>query len=129
MKDMYCYVDGGYNKDHITKGYGSYAIIYNNKEIEHSNIFELPVKSHNEAEYYSLIILLDTITKRGDYENFRWHIYSDSIIVVNQSTGRFRTLAPNLIPLNKLVKMMLDKIPYVVVKWKRRNKIKAVLGH
>lgn len=129
MEIMCCFVDGGYNNSHCDKGYGSYAIRYRGKIIERSNIFELPVRTPNEAEYYSLLLLLDSITKRGDKENFMWVINSDSQLMVGQINGTKRCLAHNLLPLYRMAKAFTVNMENIMFVWRPRKKIKKVLGH
>jgi len=129
MEIMCCFVDGGYSNHHYDKGYGSYAIRYRGKVIERSNVFDLPVKTPNEAEYYSLLLLLDSITKRGDKDNFLWIVNSDSKLMVNQINGQYRVQAKNLLPLYKIAKSFIEDIDNFMLIWRPRKKIKKVLGH
>lgn len=67
--------------------------------------------TNNEAEYLSLIRLLEESLKNGIT---KLHIKGDSLLVVNQINGKWKCKKQNLIELREQAKILLEKFD----KWK-----------
>jgi ribonuclease HI len=126
---MECYVDGGCNNQKNKGAYGSFAIL-SGDELIHSETFILDqCKTSNEAEYMSLIKLLEYITNYPNKDKFSWNITSDSKLMVNQINGIYRCSAKNLWILYRKSLELLQYIHKVALFWKGRKHIVAILGH
>ena len=53
--------------------------------------------TNNELEYLALLYALEYIT--NNYKRRNITIYSDSMLIVNQITGKWRVTTPKLVPL------------------------------
>ena len=124
---MICYVDGGYNNNNKSDGYGSFAAFDSNGNLIDKISFLLPeANSSNEAEYYSLSYLITWLEANNlPSEKDGCIIYSDSRLMINQVNGYWKVRASNL-------QVLVDKIklpPYTKLDWVDRNRIVDVLGH
>ncbi len=128
MKNFICYVDGGCNNIEHSHAYGSFIIFGDNSVIK-SDTFILDSKTSNEAEYESLIKLLEYIIQ-SNIKGY-WKIFSDSKLTIHQSVGKWKVNSENLKPLNKKVKELINSIgaKNLSIKWTPRKNIVNVLGH
>lgn len=121
---MIFYVDGGYDNIRKQNGYGSFAAYAGETEISLVR-FDLPeVKSNNEAEYMSLLKLLEWIDVNG-LSNEPNTILTDSRLMVNQISGEWKVKAENLKPFLAMVHLP-EKTE---LKWITRKVIVKILGH
>ena len=129
MKYIKAYVDGGANNHTKSHGYGSFAV-FGETELIHSETFLLPAKTSNQAEYMSMIRLLDYI---NGYQKKRikdvWTVYSDSRLTVNQITNGWKVYEPTLKILNKTAKDIYKQLNNIKIIWVPRTEIVEVLGH
>jgi ribonuclease HI len=79
----------------------------------------LGVTTNNEAEYRALIEGLKAVQ---EWEPDRLEVYLDSKLVVEQMNGGYRVKAPELQPLHKQAKELLEKFPEVKVAHVERTK-------
>jgi len=79
----------------------------------------LGVTTNNEAEYHALIEGLRAVK---DWKPDRLEVYLDSKLVVEQMNGRYRTKAPELIPLHEKAIGLLRQFPDVHVAHVDREK-------
>ena len=117
------YVDGACpnNGTGITgTAYGSWAKVEGGV-ISETKTFAMPdAKTNNEAEYLSLISLLEENPEK------ECTIYMDSQLVVFQVMGRFRVKEPRMKTLLQRVKSLIGARK---VEWIPRKEIENVLGH
>ena len=123
------YVDGGCNNRTKRGAYGSYAV-FGKDELLKSESFLLPATTSNQAEYMSMIKLLDYIRYNKQLKNKKVTVYSDSRLVVNQIANGWRTREPTLKQLNRRAKGLYKGIKRNVdIVWVSRDEIMEVLGH
>lgn len=127
LEEIICFVDGGANNKTHSDAYGSFLVIHNGDVFNET--FELDSKTSNEAEYSSLIKLLQFILQYDGYEKYFWRIYTDSRLLVNHTIGKWKVDAKNLLPLHLTTKELYDIIPYKWIDWISRKYIEGVLGH
>jgi ribonuclease HI len=70
----------------------------------------LGVTTNNEAEYRALI---EGLKAAKDWKPDRLEVYLDSKLVVEQMNGAYRVKAPELLPLHKQAKELLQHFPEV----------------
>jgi len=130
MKNIIAYVDGGANNKTKSHGYGSYAVFGEN-ELIHAETFLLPAKTSNQAEYMSLIKLLEFASKyRNGNGRSKWTIYCDSRLTVFQVSNGWKVNEPTLKILNKQAKeLFVPMRKDVRIIWVPRKNIVQVLGH
>lgn len=128
LNEMVCFVDGGCNNITHSNSYGSFIIFNKNGFAEHKT-FVLKTRTSNEAEYESLIMLLEYILEFEGHEDYFWRIYSDSKLIVNQMIGKWGIRAKNLKPLHKKAVELLNRIPHRWLDWTSRKNVESVLGH
>ena len=125
------YVDGGCNNRTKSGGYGSYAI-FGKDELIATETFLLNAKTSNQAEYMSLIKLLEFIynfRKRVKHDS-HWTIYSDSKLTVNQVANGWKVNEPVLKELNAVAKELYQGLNgHVKLIWTPRKNIVDILGH
>jgi ribonuclease HI len=133
--NIYCFVDGGFNKDEEAKGYGSYKIFEgddSNKIIYEKERIKFFCSSANESEYAIIHRLLSDILEKEDEFN-DITIFSDSKLMVNQVNGNWRTVSENLIPWNREVLLYLKQLEkfnhHISLSWISRKYILKILGH
>ncbi len=99
---MKIYVDGGTRNSNICLVDGDKIIV---KYRKHS-------PTNNELEYLALLYALGYV--RDKYKGKNITIYSDSKLIVNQVTGKWRVTTESLKPLyNKCVSLMTKKIKLI----------------
>jgi ribonuclease HI len=129
-RNFECFVDGGCNNKTHSGAYGSFAVFGKNCIIK-SETFLLDLRTSNEAEYGSLIRLLEYISsihKTGSY----WEVFSDSKLMVSHVNDKWEVKSKNLVDLYTQAKYFIDKINLkskIVIKWVPRKNIVRVLGH
>ena len=127
---MIAYCDGGYRNDGKSvsnnTGYGSF-LVTEETDPEHYitwQDFNLPqANTNNEAEYWSLIYLLNYL-KSMSFDNVT--IYSDSQLLVNHVNGNWNINYAHLMVLWNMVKSF--KLHFKI-EWKPRKEIFDILGH
>lgn len=127
---MICYTDGGYrndgNKESNGSGYGSCLLETENGEQIQFETFDLPyIHSNNEAEYMSLIHLLNILRTTFPFAS-DIIIYSDSQLLVNQVNNRWKINYKKLQDLKNIVDSFKIKF---TLEWKPREEIYLRLGH
>lgn len=126
MTTLFCYCDGGYNRD-IATGYGSFSI-----HTEHDTLIKHEdydyITSSTDAEYRALISLL-TFIKENYPEDIGIVIYSDSKIMVNQLNALWKVSAENLVEPFNISKSILTTFKDYVILWIPRKLIVKELGH
>lgn len=124
-----CYVDGGCNNRTKRGAYGSFAV-FGKDELIRSETFNLPATTSNQAEYMSMIRLLEYLRYSKKFKNEKVVVYSDSRLVVNQIANGWRTREPVLKQLNRRAKGLYKGLKqHVEIVWIGRDNIVAVLGH
>lgn len=109
------YTDGGARGNPGIAGYG--LVIYDNdSKIIYKESKFLGIKTNNEAEYAGLIGALDWV--KNNQNNFpisKINFHSDSQLIIRQMQGLYKVKAPNLIPLFKKAKELIEliKIPII----------------
>ena len=113
MMQINIYTDGGARGNPGIAGYG--LVIYDNdSKIIYQESKFLGIKTNNEAEYAGLLAALEWV--KDNKENFKItqiNFHSDSQLVIRQLQGLYKVKAPNLLPLFKQDKeiIQLIKIP------------------
>jgi ribonuclease HI len=130
MKNIIAYCDGGCNNRTKTGAYGSYAV-FGEDELIHAETFLLPAKTSNQAEYMSLIKLLEFAKHyRNGKSKSKWTIYCDSRLTVFQVSNGWKVNEPTLKELNKVAKdLYIPMKKDVRIIWTPRKNIVNVLGH
>ena len=130
MRNFIAYVDGGCNNKTKSGGYGSYAV-FGKDTLVHAETFLIPAKTSNQAEYMSMIKLLEFINEyHAKYSKTKWTIYCDSRLTVFQIASDWKVNEPTLSKLNKIAKdLYLPMQKDIKIIWTQRKNIVAVLGH
>ena len=135
LKKITAYVDGGCNNRTHSNAYGSFVVL-GKDEVIRSETFILDSKTSNQAEYESMIKLLqfiDWYTKK--HRGTKWTIYCDSKLTVNQTTKGWKVNNPILKKLNRKARNLYKRIKsrefknQVEIVWIPRAGIVEVLGH
>ncbi len=79
-----------------------------NKSIEKIKSY-LGIRTNNQAEYEALITALKKVNKS------HLHIFTDSLLLANQITGKWRVKNPNLGPLYKKAKELISGFEHVSI--------------
>jgi probable phosphoglycerate mutase len=79
----------------------------------------LGTATNNEAEYEALIEGLKAV---GEWQPDRLEVYLDSKLVVEQINGGYRVKKPELLPLHRRAKELLDGFREVVISHVEREK-------
>ena len=79
----------------------------------------LGVTTNNEAEYRALI---EGLKAAQEWKPDRLEVYLDSKLVVEQINGGYRIKAPELLPLHKQAKELIERFPEVKVAHVERAK-------
>lgn len=104
------YTDGGSRGNPGISGYG--LVIYDqSKKILFQESKFLGIKTNNEAEYAGLIGALIWLNQNKiNLKISRINFYSDSQLMVRQLQGFYKVKAPNLIPIFKQAKDLLNSL-------------------
>lgn len=121
------YVDGGCRGNHARgerQAYGSYC----GTDLAATH-FDLPAaQTNNEAEYLSLIRLLEHLRDAGDDAPRAITIYTDSNLMVGHLMVGYKVKAPNLRALVEEARVLLIQVG-AVLEWREREEIVWHLGH
>jgi len=141
MNNITCYFDGGYDNAKKENGYGSFRIEYESWEgypIVITSTQPYPnVESNNEAEYEAitrLMYFLDGLicSTHYDSEGTEVMVYGDSALVINQTIGKWKVSASNLVRYRKEASDQLKLLRNntdVTLQWVEREEIVKKLGH
>jgi ribonuclease HI len=97
-----------------------FVILDSSNEIVYQRGEVIGTGTNNEAEYFALILLLETALKNGIST---MGIFGDSKLVVEQVSGRWKVKAENLKPFSEVAKENLKK-GHFSVSWVSRDKNK-----
>jgi ribonuclease HI len=124
MTNAYC--DGGGNNKTKKDFYGSFVV--DGREIKryYYDLHAPFVKTTNEAEYETLILLLEylQLNNLSDIQ-----IHCDSRLVVNQINGEWRVLNPEIEKYWLKAVTLINQLRNVRIEWVSRKVIVKVLGH
>lgn len=135
MKEITAYVDGGCNNRTHSNAYGSFAV-FAKDEVIRTETFILDSKTSNQAEYESMIKLLEFVnwyTKH--HKGTKWTIYCDSKLTVKQTVNGWKVNNPILKRLNRRTRSLYKRVKsrefknQVEIIWIPREGIVEVLGH
>lgn len=119
------YVDGACpnNGKGTGEAYGSWCRVEDGVITDHDT-FPLPTaRTNNEAEYQSLLVLLDRGCERDSV------IRSDSKLIVEQSNGRWKIKERHLRDYCEQVKRLLNSNGKHTLEWVPRGEVESYLGH
>jgi len=109
------YTDGGARGNPGISGYGLVIFDESNNIIYKESKF-LGIKTNNEAEYAGLLGALEwTKTNHQNLEISQINFHSDSQLLVRQIQGVYKVKAPNLIPLFKKAKEIIQLIEIPII--------------
>lgn len=135
MRNITAYVDGGCNNKTHSDAYGSFAV-FGKDELIRSETFNLDSKTSNQAEYESMIKLLEYVNfYMKHHRNTKWTIYCDSKLTVKQTVNGWKVNNPILKKLNKRARKLYSRVKsrefkdQVEIVWIPRAGIVEVLGH
>jgi len=124
MKDAHTIVCDGGKKKSMT--YGSYKVFSpEGKEITHNWIY-LGFGTSNMAEYLALINAIKYCHKNNIK---RVTFKSDSLLVINQIAGKWRTMNSNLIGLKRIAISELSRLDEYLILKIHNKEVKKILGH
>ena len=151
MPGIVYYMDGGClnNQSAFDRhAYGSYVMCVDTgsglpAKVGVQTSVSMPERStNNEAEYNTLLAVLaeiwDNYYPNGKYMNGALRakmdcphvtIFTDSQLVVYQSSGQWKIKEARLLPLCMRVRTYLAQMPEIKLVWIPRNQIVAMLGH
>ena len=99
---------------------GAGAVIYKySKEIWSGDLFVGTNATNNYAEYSGLIIGLE---KAVELNIKTLHVEGDSLLVINQMTGKYKCNSPNLIEIHKKTKELIPNFNDIIFVHIFRNK-------
>jgi ribonuclease HI len=135
LKEIKAYVDGGCNNRTHSNAYGSF-MVFAKDEVIRTETFILDSKTSNQAEYESMIRLLEFV---GWYmkhnKGTKWTIYCDSKLTVKQTVAGWKVNNPVLKRLNRRARTLYKRVKsrefknQVEIIWIPREGIVEVLGH
>jgi ribonuclease HI len=135
LKELVAYVDGGCNNRTHSRAYGSFAV-FGTDEVIRTETFVLDSKTSNQAEYESMIRLLEFVNwYMKHHKGTKWTIYCDSKLTVNQTVAGWKVNNPILKRLNTRARYLYKRIKsrefknQVKIIWIPRAGIVEVLGH
>lgn len=135
LKNITAYVDGGCNNRTHSDAYGSFAV-FGKDELIRSETFNLDSKTSNQAEYESMIKLLEYVNfYMKHHKNTKWTIYCDSKLTVKQTVNGWKVNNPILKKLNRRARTLYKRVKsrefkdQVEIVWIPRAGIVEVLGH
>ncbi len=111
---IYIYTDGASRGNPGRSASGFLAVDENGRRLYEESFYN-GIKTNNEAEYIALIGALRKVAKGYGY-SAELVIYSDSELMVNQISGRFRVRRRHLIELNEEVLSLLSKFSRYEIK-------------
>jgi ribonuclease HI len=111
------YFDGASSGNPGKIGVG-FAILNSSDEVVYQRGEIIGTGTNNEAEYFALILLLETALKNGVE---KMEIFGDSKLVVEQVSGRWKVKAENLKPFSEIAKDRFKKGNFTI-SWIRRDK-------
>jgi ribonuclease HI len=101
MSDITIYIDGGSRGNPGPAGIGTVIIDENKKTVKEYSQY-LGQATNNEAEYQALIFALKktkSLFGKDKIKKYSINIFSDSELLVNQMTGRYKIINPKIQPL------------------------------
>lgn len=131
--DLSLLVDGG-SLGNPGRGYGSFRLA--DRE-GHEAVVRLEFGdqvTNNQAEYRTLIAALEAALAHAlehgwSPERLSLSIVTDSQLMAEQMSGRWRVRQPHLKPLYQRARALLQRFGRVEISWRPRREIVAVLGH
>ncbi|CAN5623203.1 ribonuclease HI family protein [soil metagenome] len=125
--------DGG-SKGNPGKGYGSYKIFQDGKEIVEQRLTFDHIGNaitNNQAEYMTLIHALErlAIDRSGSLKDTRVEVMGDSLLVINQVGGSWKIKNEGLRPLRQRARTLVDAFGEHSLKWHDRSNSVKILGH
>ncbi len=120
MKTAKLYSDGASSGNPGRAGAG-FVIFSDGKKIFENKIY-LGIKTNNEAEYIAAIKCLKSARKMG-FQNIV--LFSDSQLLVNQITGKYKVKNDRLKPLHRSMILLLNQFKQwnIVHIYREKNKI------
>ena len=135
LKEFIAYVDGGCNNRTHSNAYGSF-MVFGKNEVIRTETFILDSKTSNQAEYESMIRLLEFINWYMKYHRcIKWTVYCDSKLTVKQTVAGWKVNNPVLKRLNRRARNLYKRVKsrefknQVEIIWIPREGIVEVLGH
>ena len=109
------YTDGGSRGNPGHSGYG--LVIYDdNKKILFKESKYIGIKTNNEAEYAGLTGALNWIKDNQNSQDFsQINFHADSQLMIRQFQGLYKVKAPNLIPLFRQAKEIINQISAPII--------------
>jgi len=109
------FTDGGSRGNPGHSGYG--LVIYgDNQKILFKESKYIGIKTNNEAEYAGLTGALNWIKDNQDSLNFsQITFHADSQLMIRQFQGLYKVKAPNLIPLFRQAKEIINQITAPII--------------
>ncbi|MEA3335920.1 MAG: ribonuclease HI family protein [Chloroflexota bacterium] len=125
--------DGG-SKGNPGQGYGSYLISWDGEVDPVVRLDFGPDMTNNEAEYDTLTAALEAVLAELedmgiDPAATELQILGDSLLVINQVTGKWRVKEPRLKPRCAGIQELLERFGESVLVHQPREKSVALLGH
>lgn len=123
------YFDGGAAPTNPGTGYGSYQIL--TPQGHSLQRWKAPhtTKTNNEAEYLTLWLALHDYLLRFNHGGSRLEIFSDSKLVVEQVSGRWKVRHSNMKPIHAKIMELLRRISYWSIQWSPREVNVEKFGH
>ena len=135
LKELIAYVDGGCNNRTHSNAYGSF-MVFGKNEVIRTETFILDSKTSNQAEYESMIKLLEFINWYMKHnKGTKWIVYCDSKLTVKQTVAGWKVNNPVLKRLNRRARNLYKRVKsrefknQVEIIWIPREGIVEVLGH
>ena len=135
LRDFTAYVDGGCNNRTHSNAYGSF-MVFGKNEVIRTETFILDSKTSNQAEYESMIRLLEFINWYMKYHRgIKWTVYCDSKLTVKQTVAGWKVNNLVLKRLNRRARNLYKRVKsrefknQVEIIWIPREGIVEVLGH
>jgi len=109
-KSIEIYIDGAARGNPGNSGIG--VLIRETQDKQREIKKYLGTKTNNQAEYTALITALESAK---DLKDKRIKIYTDSLLVANQVNGLWKVKHPEIIPLNKQAKLLLENYKSITI--------------
>jgi probable phosphoglycerate mutase len=129
MIQVKIYFDGGYSS---TGPYGSYHILSDqiNLRVSRKSFPDCDgISSCNTAEYLALLEPLQWLAEFSNLRDYSVEIFGDSMLVVNQVSGRWKTKKPHLKPLCFEAQKLLTRFGAWTIIWHGRKNSVERFGH